>query len=242
MANITDQKHRSAVANYLAGKTREFGYQLNVVVTACDDAATTFRDSHRGTDGAIVAYGFSAFTNAMQSLKDAVATIGGPPLTWSDISMLPYGAFMSKARNAATHDGNPIVNAWVDGKFFVATNIDRLDMRGEPIEITRPEADIRTICLQFAAGFSALLRDRLTQLLGQFVIGGAPFDSAEFDAIISGSTLIPDHVKQMVSARMDEISDAIEKAPPFDPVEKAITELDLLAAYCDQTLNGNASG
>lgn len=240
MTIITDQKHRSAVANFLAGKLREFGYQLDVIVKACDEAAELYEKSKLGSDGAVVVYGFSAFTNAMQSLKDAVTTIAPSPVTWAEIGALPHGTFVAKARNAATHDGNPIVNAWVDGRFFVANNIDRLDMRGEPIEIVRPEEDVRTICLRFALGFANLLRDRLTPLVGQFSIAGAPFDGAEFAEIIRGSPLIPEAVKRMVADKLGEITDAIENAPPIDPVEKAITELGQLASRCSERLNSTS--
>lgn len=235
MTNSTDQKHQSAVANYIAGKTSEFQYQLNTIVTECDKSCVAFH-SHNEFDGAIVAYGFSAFVNVIQSLKDAITTFSGSPLTWADIGQLPHGTFMYQARNAATHDGNPIVNAWVDGKFYVATNINRLDMRGNPIEIIRPEADIRTISIQFAAGFSTLLRDRLTPLLGQFEIAGSPVNSTELQAIINDSSLIPDDVKQMISANHDDIVKAIENASPFDPVKKAIMQVEHLTAYCDQAL------
>lgn len=230
MPTISEQKHRGAVANYLAGKVREFGYQLRVVVDACEAASNAGRNCD---NGAIVAYGFSALTNAMQSLKDGVTTIGGAPLTWPMVALLPHGEFMGKARNAATHDGNPIVNCWVDGHYFIAMDIARLDMRGDPVEIIRPKEDIRTICLQFAGGFAALLRDRLRPMLGQYSIGGAPFDRAEFETIISGADIIPAAVKEMVASRIDEIGAAIEKAPPFDPVADAFAELEQLIAYVD---------
>lgn len=233
MSAISEQKHRGAVANYLAGKVREFDYQLRMVVDACDEALAAYKTGRDCDNGAIVAYGFSAFTNAMQSLKDGLKTIGGAPLTLSMIAQLTHGDFMSKARNAATHDGNPIVNCWVDGHYYIAMDIARLDMRGDPVEIIRPKEDVRTICLQFSGGFAASLRDRLRPMLGQYHIGGAPFDRAEFEAIISSSDVIPADVKQMVASRIGAIGAEIEKVPPFDPVADAIAELDRVIAYAD---------
>jgi hypothetical protein len=88
MVLITEQKHRSAVTNYLVGKVREFAYQLRVVVVACDRGLVAFQDRQLGASDADVVYGFSAFANAMQALKE---TIGGPYLTWAQISQLPHG-------------------------------------------------------------------------------------------------------------------------------------------------------
>lgn len=231
-----DRKHRSAVANHFAGKVREFGNHLRVVVEACDHSLTTYmlNQPHPGDSG--VVYGFSAFSNAMQALKDALKTIGGPSLSLAEIAQLPHGEFMTKARNAATHDGNPIVNAWVDGRFFIATDISRFGINNEPIEIARPTQDVRTLCLQFAEGYSAALRERLHPMRGQFQIGGAPFDSAEFESMINNADLIPEHVKQIVASQRDCIRAAFEGAPPFDPIKKAITELESIMAYSSQEL------
>ncbi len=233
MPAISEQKHRGAVANYLAGKVREFGYQLGVVVDACDAASAAIEAGRNCDNGAIVAYGFSALTNTMQSLKDGVKTNGGAPLTWPMIAQLPHGDFMGKARNAATHDGNPIVNCWVDGHYYIAMDIARLDMRGDPVEIIRPKEDVRTTCLQFAGGFASLLSNTLRPMLGQYSIGGSPFDLTEFETIISGSDVIPADVKQMVASRIGDIGAEIEKATPFDPVADAIAELDRVIAYAD---------
>jgi hypothetical protein len=236
---MTQQKHKLAVATYIDGKVREFSYHLKTIVDSCDRSFAACGENRIDTEGKIVVYGFSSYTNAMQALKDAIKTIGASPLTWTDIAQVAHGDFISKARNAITHDGNPIVNAWVDGKYFVASDISRVGVHGEPIEIVRPNEDVRTVCLQFAAGFASVIRDRLTLILGTFQLGGSPFNMAEFEDIVGSSPLIPEHVKQMTVDNRDAIRAAIENAPPSDPLKKAIVSLDDVIAYCNRKL-GNA--
>ena len=231
-----EQKHQSAVSNYIAGKVRELAFHLRAIVDACDFSyAAHLRGDPCPSDAGIV-HGFSGFTNAMQSLKDGLKQIGGEPLSWSDIAELRHGDFFGKARNAVTHDGNPIINAWVDGHYFVATNIDRLDAHGQAIAIERPREDVRTMCLAFALDFSAALGDRLEPLGGRFQIGGSPFDDEELQEIVSASEIIPEPIKQMVASRREEIRAAIVNAEPIDPVEKALRELANLVTYCECAL------
>lgn len=229
---ITHEKHCGAVANYMAGKVREFGYQLRVVVDSADRSLTSFqRGDSNPADGPVV-YGFSAFANAMQSLKDALKTIGGEPLTWTQIGQLAHGDFMAKSRNAMTHDGNPVINGWADGRYFVASDISRLGADGGPVEIVRPLDDVRTICLTFADEFCATLSNRLHGLIGQYQIGGAGFDADEIEATVLASDFIPEDVKALFAAKSGEFRRAIAQAPPFDPVANAIEELEKLRRYC----------
>jgi hypothetical protein len=111
-------------------------------------------------------------------------------------------------------------------------------MRNSIVEIIRPEEDVRTICLRFAVEYAAILCDGLRPMLGLFQIGGSPIDRAEFDAVMQDSTLIPEQVKQLYEARKEEIHQAIVSAPPFDPIEKAIANLDTLSVYCKHALSG----
>jgi hypothetical protein len=234
---ITQEEHRGAVANYLAGKVREFAFQLHVVVDASDSSLASYRTGDPGPGDGPVIYGFSAFGNAMQSLKDALKTIGGEPITWSQVAQLSDGDFLAKSRNAMTHDGNPVINAWADGRYFVANDISRFGSNGEPIEIVRPQTDVRTLCLTFAAEFCAMLSARLRPLVGHYEIGGAGFDSGEVEAAIHTSDLIPAEVKALFAAKSEEIREAIAQAPPFDPVVKAIEELEKLSGYCSSALS-----
>jgi hypothetical protein len=130
-----------------------------------------------------------------------------------------------------------VINGWADGRYFVASDINRLGLNGEPVEILRPSEDVRTLCLRFAAAFCGTLIGRLDPLIGQYRIGGAGFDGGEVEAAVLGSDFVPDHVKALFATRSDEIREAIAQAPSFDPVAKAIEELEKLRGYCDLELS-----
>lgn len=78
-------------------------------------------------------------------------------------------------------------------------------------------------------------------MLGQFEVDGAPFDSAEFASIVKNTTIIPDAVKRMVVERLDDICVAIQEASPFDPIVKAIAELDAVVMFAHQALSDSAT-
>lgn len=227
----TIHKHLGAIANYVTGKVNEYRYQLRELVEECDATYEQFRTQGSGRHGTKVVYSFSALGNAMQSLKDAVNSLGDNRLTWAEIGKNPHGDFMYKSRNAATHDGNPIVDAWVDGQFYVANDISRFDMRGKPIKIVRPVEDIRTVCLQFSEAYSAQLRSSLSNMLGKYTLKSiVDFEDAE--KFVMKSEVVPPFIKDMFLSKRNEIIDSLQNAPDFDPIQKAIDSLHSLEEYC----------
>ncbi len=232
----TNQKHLGEIANYVAGKVNEYQYQLRALVEECDATYEQFRTQGSGRQGTKVVYSFSALGNAMQSLKDSVNSLGDGTLTWAEIGKNPHGDFMYKARNAATHDGNPIANAWVDGRFYVSNDISRFDMRGTSIEIVRPVEDIRTVCLQFSRAYAAQLRFSLSNMLGQYTIKST-VNLEDAENLIIESAIVPQIAKDMFLFKKNEILDSLKNMPDFDPIQKAIDGLDALIEFCSlQTL------
>lgn len=236
MASIKNHEHRRAIANHFGWKVGEFDHQLRAIVAACDTAQIAYLRGRSCPNEKELVYAFSAFANAMQALKDGRQTLGDGGLTWNSITQLSHGAFMRQARNAIAHDGNPIINSWVNGRFFVALNISRLGSNGEPVEIARPVVDVRTFCLQFAEAFAARLGDSLRSLVGQFEIGGASFDRTELTMAVNETPIIPDVFKRMMIEHLDDIGVAIEEAAPFDPIVKSVGELDAISKFARQAL------
>lgn len=227
----TNQKHLAAIANYVSGKISEYQYHLRALVEECDSTYEQFRTQGSGRHGTKVVYSFSALGNAMQSLKDSVNSLGDNTLTWAEIGKNPHGDFMYKARNAVTHDGNPIVNAWIDGRFYVSNDISRTDMRGKPIKIVRPIEDIRTVCLQFSEAYAAQLRVSLSNMLGAYTIKST-VDIEDTEKFILESTIVPQFVKDVFAAKRDDIFDSLNNMPDFDPIQKAIDRLISLEEFC----------
>lgn len=240
MPEQTREQHRTAVAGYLKGKIKEFNFQLQAVVDSCAHSvrhSTSGQPNPAGNMEAVI-YGFSAFTNAMQSLKDAVEIVTETPLVWSQITALRHGNFIRNARNAATHDGNPIISSWAGGRYFVPLDIYRYGKNGRLIRINRPTEDVRTICLEFANDFAKLLQDRLIPH-AEMMQSGTPTTAEELEAIIHEVHIIPAFVKEMLARKRDEITQAIAEIPPVRPVVQAISELVQIADYCSDLLARN---
>ena len=163
---LTQDQHRLWVSGFFKSKVKEFDFCLRSVVECCDQSMDRFRKGVQGnekTENKIV-YAFSAFTNTVQSLKDAGSTFLTPKITWSDIEGLRHGAFIWLSRNAATHDGNPVISGWADGRYFVPKDIHRFDSSGKLIEIPAPNVDVAQFSLEFANDFSNFLMLRLGSL------------------------------------------------------------------------------
>ena len=233
MQEITN-KHRRWVANHFGSKVKELNYHLISIVDACDESLRMFSDGKpvpKDNSKAVI-YGFSSFANVIQTLKDAAKIVTGQQVPWSRIEQLRHGAFMRDVRNAATHDGNPVVSAWVDGRYFVPMKILRLDQNGKLIEIPAPHQDIRTLCLEFAADISKLLRETLRDEMNVADLRGSSFSITELDEAFTEFTVMPEFAKQLFAEKRAEIASHLANSQ-HDPVAQAIGQLDEVLSYCD---------
>lgn len=139
---------------------------------------------------------------------------------------------MRDARNAATHDGNPVVSAWVDGRYFVPVKISRLGDRGQVIEIPAPAEDVHTLCLEFAEDFCQLLRQTLVEAKDIAHIKGSMFSMAELDETMAELQVIPEVVKQIFAHNRQQIETSIRDVK-HDPVAQAIGHLQEVISYCE---------
>lgn len=234
------EHHRRWVANHFGGKVKELHYHLAAIVAASDQSLRLFASGHEvpSANSQAVVYGFSAFANVVQTLKDATKTVTNEQLPWSKIELLRHGSFMRDARNAATHDGNPVVSAWVDGRYFVPAKIARLGDRGQPIEIPVPAEDVRTLCLEFAGDFCQLLCVTLLGAESVAHLRGASFSMAELDEAIAESEVMPEFAKQLFASNRQEIATSLCDVK-HDPVAQAIGNLDEVIRYCELIQKSN---
>ncbi|MGB5778156.1 MAG: hypothetical protein WBH10_03660 [Allopontixanthobacter sediminis] len=230
-------RHKRWVANHFKGKVKELDYQLMTLVDACDHSLALFTASAETAagNGAAVTYSFSALANVVQTMKDAVKTVTGHQLNWSDINALRHGAFLHAARNAITHDGNPVVSAWADGRYYVPAKIIRIGRQGEIITIDPPLDDIRTVCLAFASDFCGLVSNALTGVVGEPDLAGSIFDIADLDEFFAESLIIPDSVKAIFASNRDQVVAEMESTI-HDPTSDTITMLAELALRCEARL------
>lgn len=221
------ERHRRWVANHFVEKVEELHHHLVAIVGACDQSFRLFssRQQVPSENRKIVVFGFSAFTNVIQTLKDVTKTVTGKQLSWSQIEQLRHGAFMRHARNAATHDGHPVISAWVDGYYFVGAKIVRLDDQGHLIEVVALREDIRTLCLEFSEDFFQLLRGALLGINEATRLQGPLFSMSELEEAVKESQVIPEFAKRLFNSHRQEISTQLV-ADNRDPVALAIARID----------------
>jgi len=233
----TSERHRRWVAHFVSGKVKEMRYHLSVVVAACDQSLGLFSGDQpvAPENSQAVVFGFSAFANTVQTLKDAAHTVTGERLAWSKLGRIRHGPFMRHARNAATHDGNPVVSAWVDGRYFVPGPIVRLDDGGRVVEVDAPGEDVRTVCLEFTRDFCGLLREAFSTAVGAPALAGASFNITELEEAIAESSVVPDFAKQLFASSRDEIERSLAVST-HDPVANALSELEDAVRFCEAAL------
>lgn len=231
------ERHRRWVSHFISGKVKEMRYHLSLIVAACDHSLRLFSGGQEvpAENSQAVVFGFSAFANTVQTLKDAAQIVTRERLAWSKLEQMRHGAFLRHARNAATHDGNPVISAWVDGRYFVPARIVRLDVSGRVVEVPAPKEDVRTVCLEFTRDFCGLLRETFTTATGLPALAGASFDMAAFEEAIAESSVVPEFAKQLFAGTRDEIARSLATSKN-DPVADAINELDEAVRFCEALL------
>lgn len=224
--------HRRWVANHLKHKTRELRYFLELIADGSLKSRQAFRSQQPAPDEAsqFVIYGFSGFTNAVLSLKDSFETATGHAITWSKIGKLRHGTFVKEARNAATHDGNPIVNGRVDGEYYTLGKIIRFNAQDKVVAIIPPPLPILQVCAEFGEDLCALISQELGEHIERNDLVGAIFTEDMLNDYYD-SPLIPEFAKDLLRRDRDYALAAIARST-HDPVQEAIAELDQVASYC----------
>ena len=235
---ISNSKHRRWVANYFKGKVEEFHHHLNAIVETCDESLRLYSEGSQQTNGLgrALIYSFSSFSNTIQTLKDSGSAFLEPKIEWSDIQSLRHGAFFHLSRNAATHDGNPIISAWADGRYYIPADIVRFDDWGKLRTIPAPTLDVRTFCLEFSSDMCIFFKLRLQSADGDADLQGSAFEIDDFEPFIK-SNVVPEFAKQLLAENIDQIRTNLASYD-HDPIAPAMQQFDTLSAYCNSKLTG----
>lgn len=164
-------------------------------------------------------------------LKTPGSTFLKPKIVWSDIEGLRHGTFIWLSRNAATHDGNPVISGWADGRYFVPKDIHRFDSSDKLIEIPAPTVDVAQFCLEFAKDFSNFLLLRLSSL-GPIEVPRTSIEDIEKSL---DSVMVPAFARQIFTAHKSQIERALMLVKS-DPIGDAISLLRETVTYCETRL------
>lgn len=233
--------HLARIANFFDSKLEELRFHLENIVEICDESRKLFESGKPQVNGVgrLLVYSFSSYTNTIQSLKDTAGVLIPNTLSWEKIKALRHGSFMKDVRNAITHDGNPVISAWADGRYFVPNKIVRLEYE-KVVVIDPPALDVRQFCLEFSADFAKLLSETLKEIPQDDRLSTSILDIKELDEVFRDSSLIPEFAKQLHVEQREKILEDLKnvKTPH---IETAIKRADELAAYCAAKLAETAA-
>lgn len=218
-------KLKSWVANYFYAKLSEYQHYLEEVVRLCDSSLTRFegRLPYDEKEGRLLTYAYGSLNNMVQTLKDAGSVFLPKKIGWGDIKGLRHGEFFYLSRNASTHDGNPVINTWADGRFYVGYDIERFDSYGNFIKIERPTQDVRQFTLEFSLDLYNFISDRLESISGADELSHPVIGSDEVGKIME-SEIVPEDVKQLFSDNLEEMMRQAGAAKS-EPIKKALSQV-----------------
>lgn len=237
---FTQDQHRLWVSSFFNFKIGEFEFFLRAIIECCDESMTRYLGGEQSDmqKERRVVYFFSAFTNAVQTLRDAGSTFLEPKIAWKDIRALRHGNFIYLSRNAATHDGNPVISGWADGRYFVPHDIERFDSKGELVNIPAPDKDIAQVCLEFTYDFCGLLADRLASLKS----AQRPMTNiAVIERMFMSSPMVPEFARDLFKQNKAAIERAISQME-FDPARRTAESLSAIAQFCNDRMNAETQG
>ena len=229
--------HLARIANFFGYKLDELRFHLETIIDHCEESLACFQAGQpkvEGKDRRLV-YGFSSFTNTIQTLKDAGGMLAPDALPWSKIKALRHGGFMKDVRNAITHDGNPVISAWADGRYFVPNKIVRFEYE-KVVVIDPPAVDVRQFCLEFTADFARLLSQILKDIPDDERLSMSIFDINEIDVVLRDSAFMPEFAKKILAEQRDEIQKYLQETR-VPHIEEAIKKADDLAVLCSAKLS-----
>lgn len=227
---------KALFAHFLKNKIGEYRFRLSEVLEVSDRSLNTFNTKLRKNDldGRLLIYSFSAMSSQAMTIMEIVPVLLDRKVPLSHYKEVMHKDFFVSARNAITHDGNPIINMWADGKYFIASPFVRIGQHGETIEVVPPKDDIATVSLEFTRDFSAKLIEIVqsnatdTEIL-------KPIYGREFFAKAMQHPAVPEFARGLYAAA-DKTE--LDKDDP-SRLEVLLSDLNDLLSYSLDRLNRN---
>ncbi|RRQ24522.1 hypothetical protein D5687_01935 [Guyparkeria sp. SCN-R1] len=230
--------HKMVVGSFIKNKLQEYEYFLQKVADICTLTHKNFLSgvcpANSGQED--VNFIFNALVNTFQSLKDSLATATGEPLVWSRFADVRHFHFFKECRNAVTHDGMQIIDGWADGRYFVASDVERFDNRGRLISIEAPKDDVLTLCLEFSTDFMVEI-DKIAVELGQNIPTQSHVDKMNYIESCMSNSFVPDFARDLFKQSRDDIAQQLKAHKHhFDPVGDIQAQAGRISSLCESYL------
>lgn len=230
---------KTQFAHSLSYKTNEFFYRLDDLIKVCNMSQRRFdcKQKPLNSDDSKINYKFSAFLSLVMTFRDILNYLTDGSATWATLSVIKHMDFIQQLRHAATHDGTPLINAWIDGRYYIARDIRRLNQHGKKITISVPMIDIRTICLEFSNSFAIELNTIIAPLLNDSRIASQLYTKQDFKQMAQHPA-VPEFLRARINR---ELQTAKVKGTTLHPIAETIKTLESLVKYCNLEQQNNPS-
>lgn len=210
--------HKMIVGSFIKNKLQEYEYFLRKIINICNLVNANFLAGINpvNTSAEDINFTFNAFVNTFQSLKDSLETATSQKFAWSHFSEARHSTFIKECRNAITHDGMQIINAYTDGKYYIANDIERIDNHGKLIAIDAPKHDILTICLEFSTDLMLVI-EKIANKYGQSIPTQSNVDKIKYIEKYMSNDFVPEFVRVLFKQNRNTIEQQLA-AHEFDPI------------------------
>ncbi|GEM_PF-973414 len=225
--------HRMIVGSNIKNKLQEYAYFLKQIIHICVDNYEAFlnRTTPVSTGYNNINYSFNAFINTFQSLKDSLTTATGIEINWADFDKVKHANFIKSCRNATTHDGQEIINAYADGKYYIAGKLERVAItkgQGRLIIIEPPIEDLKTLCIEFSIGLMSVITEIINHYGTNIPVSSAKNRYEYAEEFILGSHAVPDDIKDIIRENKNFLASQIDvfKYDPIGEIKQKIVEIE----------------
>lgn len=232
---MNEQKthHQMIVGSFVKNKLQEYEYFLKKILDICDLVNRNFLSGINpvNTGDEDINFTFNAFVNTFQSLKDSLGTATAHKIAWSRFSDIRHSDFIKECRNAITHDGMQIIDAYTDGKYYVASDIERIDNHGKFIAFAAPKEDILSLCLEFSVDLMLEI-EKIADEYGQSIPALSNGSKIKHIEKYLSNSFIPEFVKILFQENRAVIVQQLE-AHEFDPVSDIKKQTASISELCN---------
>lgn len=225
--------HKMIVGSFIKNKLQEYEYFLRKIVDICNLVNANFLAGINpvNTSDEDINFTFNAFVNTFQSLKDSLETATGQKIAWSRFSNVRHSTFIKECRNAITHDGMQIINAYTDGRYYIASDIERIDNHGKFIALDTPKHDILTLCMEFSADLMFEI-EKIADEYGQSIPTQSNVDKIKYIEKAMNNAFVPEFARVLFQQNRDTIEQQLA-AHKFEPVAEIKKQATSISNLCN---------
>ncbi|WP_020159685.1 hypothetical protein [Methylobacter marinus] len=227
--------HKMVVGSFIKNKLQEYEYFLLKIIKICSLVNQNFLAgiSPVNTSDEDINFTFNAFVNTFQSLKDSLETATSQKIAWSYFSDVRHSEFFKECRNAITHDGMQIINAYTDGKYYIANDIERIDNKGKCTCLDAPKQDVLTLCLEFSVDLMSKV-EKIADDFGQSIPTQSNVDKITYIERYMNNAFVPEFARTLFQQNRNIIEQQLA-AHVFDPVADIKKQTVSVRNLCQST-------